>query len=90
MISVEAAGARDIDLTSGKSDSFVAKDFAWTCGGNPAISHVKVIASGNSEVHMVIFTLSMIFQLLQMRNTTTAMVFRRLLMKITDRLLREN
>jgi hypothetical protein len=54
MISVEVAGTQCIVLINGKSDSFIAEDFAWTCGGNPAISHVKVIARGNSEVHMVI------------------------------------
>jgi hypothetical protein len=59
MISVEVVGAQGIVLMNGKSDSLAEADFAWTCGGNPAISHVKVIARGNSEVHMVIFTLSM-------------------------------
>jgi len=61
MIAVKVTGAQGIVLPNGKSDSFVAEDFAWTCGSNPAISHVKIIARGNSEVHMVNFTLSMTF-----------------------------
>jgi hypothetical protein len=61
IFSVKVAGAQGIVLINWKFDSFVAEDFAWTCGGDLGISHVKVIARGNSEVHMVIFTLSMTF-----------------------------
>jgi len=61
IFSVKVDGAQGIVLINWKFDSFIAEDFAWTCGGDLRISHVKLIARGNSEVHMVIFSLSPFF-----------------------------